>query len=68
MNKITISLKLEPWILAALNVIQQRMPFRCHRTAIIEAMLRDGIKAQNIDPDSVEIKTEIERLTRPKGT
>jgi len=66
-KKIQIAIKLDPWILAALNVIRDQMPYRCYRTAVIESMLENGISGHGLDKDSAEVKTAMKSRLKTRS-
>src|SRR6185369_12957873 len=60
--KLAIAIKMKPWVLAALNVIQNASRYPVYRTNIIEAMLIEGISKHDLNKDSPEVQAELNRL------
>ncbi len=59
-RKVPVVMKVQPWILAALNVIRDRAKYKVARIEIIEKMLIEGITAEGLSKNSVAVKAELE--------
>jgi hypothetical protein len=61
-SKVAVVIKIEPWILAALNVVRQKSHYKTYRTNIIEKMLTQGLKVQGLTAENKAVREEFEKV------
>jgi len=67
MRKIRVSLQLDAWLLAGLDVLSDRLPLRPGRTALLKLLLVEGLQRYGITEDTPAVREAVEERTAKRA-